>query len=526
MRLSRACTAVLRTSLSIAGIFLWLAATAWFRPLMAPDEGRYVGVAFEMLRSGDWLVPRLDGLPFFHKPPLFYWISAAAMSVLGTSEWPARLPSILGATIAAAGLLLFLRRWADAAGAKLSVVVLVTMPFFYIGAQFANLDMLVGGCIAATVLLAAHATLSKERGLAWRSALAGAFLLASLGVLAKGLIGIVLPALVFVVWCAATRRLRAAWLMAWPPGWVVFLAIASPWFVAMQMRYPAFFDYFIVTQHFRRFAASGFNNQHPLWFYLPVIAGLTLPWFGWLGAGRWNVRGTRPRLSDVDWLMAIWCLSIVVFFSAPRSKLIGYVLPALPPLAYLIAKAALAAASGSKQLSRPLRWTAALAGLVCIACVAFLGLRVSQPSTRLRLPAGQIVGPADQVLMLDAYYYELPLHWGLPRPVMVSGDWTAGAAGQRDDWRKELYDAGRFEPERGAMLLIDTGRIPEALCVPQPSWLVGPSNAQLVHPWFAHAHLVAFNSEAAVWRFSGSPARDGHCLEMPKAGSPRTSAPP
>lgn len=94
----------LKTVFTVGCIFAWLAAMAWFRPLAAPDEGRYAGVAWEMLRSGDWLVPRLNGLPFFHKPPLFYWISAAAMSVFGVSEWPARLPSLIGATFAAAGV--------------------------------------------------------------------------------------------------------------------------------------------------------------------------------------------------------------------------------------------------------------------------------------------------------------------------------------------------------------------------------------------------------------------------------------
>ena len=96
--------------LLVAGIFAWLALTAWWRPLMSPDEERYAGVAWEMLHSGDWLVPRLDGLPFFHKPPLFYWITAAAMKLLGVGEWPARLPSLLGGTLAASALLLYLRR--------------------------------------------------------------------------------------------------------------------------------------------------------------------------------------------------------------------------------------------------------------------------------------------------------------------------------------------------------------------------------------------------------------------------------
>ena len=75
----------------------WLGFTAGLRPLLLPDEGRYVGVAWEMLRSGDWLTPTLNGLPFFHKPPLFYWITAASMSVFGLHEWAARLAPVLGA---------------------------------------------------------------------------------------------------------------------------------------------------------------------------------------------------------------------------------------------------------------------------------------------------------------------------------------------------------------------------------------------------------------------------------------------
>ena len=83
---------------------LWLAATLWMRPLALPDEGRYGGVPWEMLRSGNWLVPTLDGLPYFHKPPLFYWISAAAMSLFGTTEWAARVAPFLGGVAACAAL--------------------------------------------------------------------------------------------------------------------------------------------------------------------------------------------------------------------------------------------------------------------------------------------------------------------------------------------------------------------------------------------------------------------------------------
>src|SRR5215510_2796555 len=95
--------------LSLA-VFLWLAAVAWLRPLSLPDEGRYVGVALEMLWSGDWLVPTLDTLPYFHKPPLFYWLTAASLATFGVNEWAARLPSLLAATGSAFAVYLFVRR--------------------------------------------------------------------------------------------------------------------------------------------------------------------------------------------------------------------------------------------------------------------------------------------------------------------------------------------------------------------------------------------------------------------------------
>ena len=90
-----------------AVVLAWLAASAWLRPLQLPDEGRYVGVTWEMLRSGDWLTPTLDGLPYFHKPPLFYWITAGSMALFGLDEAAARAAPLT------------LRGWRDSAKPRL-----------------------------------------------------------------------------------------------------------------------------------------------------------------------------------------------------------------------------------------------------------------------------------------------------------------------------------------------------------------------------------------------------------------------
>src|ERR1700712_2571308 len=111
----------------------WLGGSAWMRPLAMPDEGRYVGVALEMLHSGNWITPTLDGLPFFHKPPLFYWITAAAMDLFGTDVWAARSASILAGATLVAVLYAALRDWVDEATARAAALGLPTQPLFFGG---------------------------------------------------------------------------------------------------------------------------------------------------------------------------------------------------------------------------------------------------------------------------------------------------------------------------------------------------------------------------------------------------------
>lgn len=526
-RLLQPSSSSLRLAPTVLAIFGWLCATAWLRRFSAPDEGRYTGVALAMLQSGDWLVPRLDGLPFFHKPPLFYWLSAASMSVFGLSEWAARLPSVMGATAAATSLLLFLRRWSEPGIARPATLVLVTMPFLYVGAQFANLDMLVAGCISATVLLAAHARLAREGGAPWRTPLAWAFVAAAAGVLAKGLIGLLLPGIVFVAWAIATRRPDALRLLLWWPGWLLFLGLSLPWFAAMQWRYPGFCDYFVVTQHFRRFAATGFNNAQPLWFYLPVIAGLTLPWVAWLP---WAARRrpARAASADIDGLMLVWFVTIIVFFSIPRSKLIGYVLPALPPLAYFVARAMARTWPAARGLGKPAAWTAGLAALSCVLAVLAADRFGTPAGARLRLPAGLSVGAQDQVLMLDDYRYEIPFYWQLRQPMLVASDWSDPGLPLRDNWRKELSDAARFDPAAAGRILVPARQVAAALCVPRVSWLLGSPAAASAWPWLADRRRfveVAREKDLVAWRFAGAPANGTPC-DLPAGAAPPGEAAP
>lgn len=141
----------------LLGTLLWLGMFGWVRSLHIPDEGRYVGVAWDMIRFHSTWTPLLNGLPYFHKPPLFYWLNEASFLVFGVHEWAARVPSLLASWLTVVALYFFVRRHRGVQVATLSVLALVTMPYYYGASQYANLDMLVAGMISLTLLAGAEA---------------------------------------------------------------------------------------------------------------------------------------------------------------------------------------------------------------------------------------------------------------------------------------------------------------------------------------------------------------------------------
>ena len=514
-----------RTVVIAALMLAWLAATAWARPLMLPDEGRYVGVAWEMVRSGDWLTPTLNGLPFFHKPPLFYWITAGAMSLFGLNEWAARAAPILGAWLGAFSLYVFARRWRGDQVARLTLLALLVQPLFYIGGQFANLDMLVAGCISATIVLLAHAALSVERGLPFRRALASAYAMAALGVLAKGLIGVVIPALVVGAWLLVMRRWRVLRSLLWWPGVVIFLVLAAPWFVAMQARFADFLDYFFVVQHFKRFAAGGFNNVQPFWFYPAALIVLSLPWLPWLRQTLARGYLSDPERGPIRLLMGLWVVIVVLFFSMPKSKLLGYILPAVPPLAFLMADGFISIAKPSQRMRR--LWWASVSVTTALSIGAVVGFAVHplRSSRGLALVLGAQRGPSEPVFMLNHYYYDVPFYARIRAPVMVVDDWTSPDIGKRDNWRKEFADAAQFAVAGSASALINPASLSAAVCQSPVSWVIGASTAGDHYPVLARARVVITQRDTTLWRIDTAVpdiASSLGCAGRPNVGSPGT----
>ncbi len=507
-----------------AGIFVlalaWLALTLGVRPLDLPDEGRYVSVAWEMLTSGHWLFPTLNGLPFFHKPPLFYWITAGSLSLFGAREWAARLAPWLGAAIAAFALYGFALRQSGRAVARRTLLVLVTQPLFFAGAQFANLDMLVAGLISAAVLLAAEAALKLSDHQPYRALLAGAYLAAALGVLAKGLIGMVLPGLTIVVWLAWTRRLPLLRQLIWLPGLVIFLLVGWPWFVAVQERFPGFLHYFFVYNHFERFAEGGFNNAEPFWFYVPVLLGLTLPWSYWLIAACKRHRRESDAQSPIRSLMWVWVVVIVAFFSIPSSKLVGYILPALPPVAYLVADALGTERESAEALSHPLKWAAGAAMLICLCAVFAISNFTTKSDKALAEQIAAKRRPEEPVVFVKNQFFDLPFYLRLREPVRIFDDWSPANALRHDNWRKALYEAGDFDPASAGRLLRDQSALAGALCAEPLTWVIAQPRAARDYPFLEHMPSLAGKGYALAWKVPRTAmVAMGLCVETPSAGS-------
>lgn len=293
--------------------------------LMDPDEGRYAEIAREFFVLGDWGIPHLNLLPYLEKPPLVYWLTALSFKVFGYTETAARLPSALSA-LGGMFLAYGLGRafWGPAPGV-LSALVLASAAGYVALGRILTLDMTFALFLNLGIGLG-YLALSRGRERLWP----WAYLALALAVLTKGPVALVLAGLAWVIWVLVNRRSGATLIQI--RCWLALAVITLPWFVYVQWRYPEFFRFFILEHHLLRFLTPAIHPE-PLWYYLPVLLGLLLPWT-WLLPWTLTAKG---RWRDPDHrFLAIWAAVIVVFFSLSRGKLVPYILPAFLPLALLV----------------------------------------------------------------------------------------------------------------------------------------------------------------------------------------------
>jgi 4-amino-4-deoxy-L-arabinose transferase-like glycosyltransferase len=508
---------------------LWFALTLGVYPLLIPDEGRYVGVALSMLESGDYLVPRLDGLPFFHKPPLHYWLTALSLKVLGVNFVGARLVPALMAALLIAGMHAFLKRHASQQHAGWTALILVSSPLLFGASHYANLDMTVAALISSCVLLGGHAALQMEQGRPYRWALMGLYATAGLAFLAKGLIGILIPGGILVFWLLGRGQWRTLLRLFSLTGLGVLLLVATPWMWLMQARYPGFFDYYIVYQHFQRFLETGFNNPQPFWFYFALMPVATLGWTPFLFKRLRGSVNSPDGLGPVRGLMLSALLTVLVFFSIPTSKLVGYVLPAIGPWAFFLADGVIRRSQrdGAAKVERFAVWSLGVCVAICAVAVGAMILRPQANSQALGRVLASEYQQGDRVVFLNTYRYDLGFYVPGLQNISVMERWDDPEIMRTDSWRKELLEAARFEPQRGAMTLIDRETLHQQLCRDSKAvvWLIGSPDAVRQSQVLNYAQRLYDDQRIALWRFDHDEFAL-MCGETPKAAQPETSAQP
>ncbi|HWR37758.1 MAG TPA: glycosyltransferase family 39 protein [Clostridia bacterium] len=387
--------------------------------MVGADEPRYAQVAREMLERSDWVTPTLYGQPWLEKPILYYWRARLAFDFFGVTDTAARLPSATLATLMIVFIFAWMRRFRR--GAELDAALITAASAMVIGfARAASTDMSLAAPF--TIAMLCWFGWYKSRLLQWRGArawLTGFYFFVAVGMLAKGPVAPAIAALIIVAFALVMRDMQLVWKTLWLPGILLFLAVALPWYVAVQMRNPEFLRVFIFEHNLARFGTNMFRHKQPFWYYLPVMLLAVAPWTGIVGTAlvdavrklrdqvvrdqvvrnqaRDQVSGDHARVqsasSDDDGLpvfFLLWIVLPVAFFSISQSKLPGYVLPAVPPCLLLAAN--WLRRRDTEQLRLPF-WLIGIHSLIAAFIVAFVLLA---PAQMLK------VAPSTQAIMLAA----------------------------------------------------------------------------------------------------------------------------
>jgi 4-amino-4-deoxy-L-arabinose transferase-like glycosyltransferase len=328
--------------------------------LLGADEPRYAQIAREMLTRHDWITPTLNGHPWLEKPVLYYWQAMLVFSVAGVTGQAARIPAAIDASALVAAIYFFLRRFRP--GCELDGAIVAASSAGMIGfARAAATDMPLASTFSIALLAWYAFYESDKANTRTRVYLAIFYAFLALGTLAKGPVAPAFAAITIIAFAGLRRDWAAIRRSLWIPAIAIYCAIALPWYIAVQIRNPQFFRFFILEHNLGRFSQDIYHHRQPFWFYVPIFLVAMMPWSLLLllalaervsaiwSAGIENLR--NPKNSWPLFLL-LWMLVPILFFSASQSKLPGYILPAIPAGALLVTQY-LASTRGAADLPVP-----------------------------------------------------------------------------------------------------------------------------------------------------------------------------
>ena len=339
------------------------------RTLVPPDEGRYAEMAREMFASGDWVTTRLNGIKYFEKPPLQAWMNALSFTLFGLGDWQARLWTGL---CGIGGVLLTGYTGSKVFGQRVgfyAALVLGSCFYWLACTQINSLDMGLSGMMTISLCALLVAQRDGASAAERRNWMLACWAGMALAVLSKGLIGLLLPGGVLVVYTVITRDWKLWTRLHLVKGLLLFFAIATPWFVLVALRNPEQPAFFFIHEHWDRFFLKEHHREQVWYVFFVLTAVGMVPWLGVLGQslalGVKREDGLfRPRL-----MLLVWAVFILLFFTKSNSKLPGYILPIFPALALLVASYLEAGSRRSRMLNAALM---SLVGVALLATVPFM----------------------------------------------------------------------------------------------------------------------------------------------------------
>jgi 4-amino-4-deoxy-L-arabinose transferase-like glycosyltransferase len=301
-------------------------------PLMEPDEGRYSAIPSEMNHSGDYVTPHLKGTVYLEKPPLSYWATALLFKIFGENEFSARLFTALcawGCILLVYSIGTFFH---DAKTGFYAAAVLTTSLYHFAIGRINILDMPLAFFVCLSIWFGYRYLSGGEERKKWLYLF---YLFCALAFLTKGLVGVVFPFAVIILWLLLSRRWRDIWKTFSPVGIIIFLAVAGPWLILVQRANKDFLWFFFVQEHFLRYTTTIHSRNAPFYFFIPIIIAGTMPWCVFLlhAVKKSSIKIGSLFKSAEKLFLLTWTGFIFLFFSVSSSKLIPYIAPVFLPIA-------------------------------------------------------------------------------------------------------------------------------------------------------------------------------------------------
>lgn len=324
------------------------------------DEAVFSEATKEMVESGDWITPTYNGEVRYDKPIFFYWAMGLSYKAFGINEFGARFPSALAGCLLSVAVFFFVKRCIDTTKALYAVLSFAVSGYFLVYSRAAVTDMVLALFISLS-LFSFYISVTEDRRYIY-----GTYFFSALALLTKGLIGIVFPFGVAIVYLLVTDGFGGLKKVFSIKAALLFLIVAAPWYaLQFSIHGEEFFQQFFMKHHFKRYTDVISGHKGPFYFYLVALVIGLFPWITFLPAG------IRKALKDRDKLhifACIWAALIVIFFSLSTTKLPNYILPSLPAISILIA---------SGMAEQGFRWGRSSMGFIAIiTLLAGIGIAI------------------------------------------------------------------------------------------------------------------------------------------------------